>query len=132
MDQAELQDIVSGYLEHCRTSNERFSDAALTVTAMTFMAPPEQQWQMVLEAIRQARNDPDLSHIAAGPIEGLLGRHGEQHIGRMEQQAAADPKFARAMTGVWHYAISDEVWARVQVLQARCPNPMGRPEANEG
>jgi len=124
MEQAELRDIVSSYLEHCRTGDERFSDAAMAVTAISFISPPEQQWQMVLEAVRQARDDNDLGHVAAGPIEGLLGRYGEQYIEPVDQRAAADPKFARAMTGVWKYRMSDEVWSRVQALQARCTDPL--------
>lgn len=96
----------------------------MAITAMTFLSPPEDQWQMILEAIRQARDDDDLGHIAAGPIEGMLGRHGAAWIHRVEHRAAIDPKFARAMTGVWKYMMSDEVWARVRALQARVPRPL--------
>jgi hypothetical protein len=121
---AELRELVAGYLEHCRTGDDRFENAATAITAMTFLSPPDSQWQMVLEAIRQARDDKDLGHIAAGPIEGLLGRHGEAYIDLVERQAASDPKFARAMTGVWRYTMSDTIWARVRDIQSRVLNPL--------
>jgi hypothetical protein len=124
----ELSKLVSGYLAHCRTQEERSTEAALTVTAMTFKSPPEAQWEMVLEAIRQARDDEDLRHVGAGPIEGLLGRHGEACIALVEAQATSDPKFARAMTGVWQYTMTDAVWARVRHLQSRVPNPLASQE----
>jgi hypothetical protein len=74
---------------------------------------------MLLEAVRQARDETDLRPVAAGPIEGLLGRHGPLTIDRVDSQAAVDPKFARAMPGVRRYTMTDEVRARVQALQAR-------------
>ncbi|MGH9842953.1 MAG: DUF6869 domain-containing protein [Blastocatellia bacterium] len=37
----------------------------------------------------------------------------------MGEQAAADRKFARAMLGVWRYMMSDEIWSRVESLQAQ-------------
>jgi hypothetical protein len=120
----ELSRLVAGYLAHCRTLEERFTEAALTVTAMSFKSPPEAQWEMVLEGIRQSRDDDDLEHVAAGPIEGLLGRHGEVCIALVEARAASDSKFARAMTGVRRYTMTDAIWARVRRLQSRVPNPL--------
>lgn len=120
----ELKRVVAEYLEHCRTRDDRFSEAAQSITMMTFVSPPELQWEMILEAVEQSRDDNDLGHVAAGPIEGLLGRHGEAYIGIVERRANSDPKFARAMTGVWKYLMSDEIWSRVQQLQSRVPNPL--------
>jgi hypothetical protein len=54
-------------------------------------------------------SDEKLGHIAAGPVEHLLGKHGEQYIENVEQRAEADPKF--------------EVWARVEALKARYSVP---------
>jgi hypothetical protein len=55
-------------------------------------------------------------------MEHLLGKHGEQYIDEVERRAAADPKFARMLSGVWKYVMSDEVWARVEALKARVPD----------
>jgi hypothetical protein len=47
----------------------------------------------------------------------------------VEEQAAADPKFAKMMSGVLKYKMSDEVWQRVQALKARCAD-LGGPAGN--
>ena len=95
---------------------------------MTFVSAPEDQWQMVQEAIKQALDDTDLGHIAAGPLEGLLGRHGEECIALIEAEAARDQKFARAVTGVWKYMMTEEVWARVETIKSRVPVELWLPE----
>ncbi len=89
------------------------------VVLLSFTAAPELQWRFILLAIALAQTDEELGHIAAGPIEHLLGWHGEQFIARVESEASAAPKFARAMVRVWRYRMSDDIWFRVQALQAR-------------
>jgi hypothetical protein len=73
-----------------------------------------------------ADSDHALGYIAAGPLEHLLGWHGESWIAKIEERAAIDPKFARTLTGVWQYRMSDLLWVRVQALQARVSNPLTR------
>lgn len=53
-----------------------------------------------MAAVKHAESDDDLGHIAAGPIEQLLGWHGDQYIERVESQSKLDEKFVRTMTGV--------------------------------
>ena len=65
-------------------------------------------------------------HIAAGPLEHILGHHGEAYIGVVESEAARDDKFARMLTGAWKYMMSNEVWGRVQAIQARVLDPLKR------
>ena len=98
------------------------ADVGQSVVMMNFTARPEQQWQFILAAIHHA-SDVELGHIAAGPVEHLLGKHGENYIEKVEQRAEADPKFARMLAGVWKYMMTDEVWARVEALKARYPAP---------
>lgn len=95
-----------------------------TVVLMNFMASAEAQWQFILAAVSQAQSDDDLGHIAAGPLEHLLGRHGSEFIGGVEQQAVQDLKFARAMTGVWKYTMTDEIWSRVETVKNSVANPL--------
>jgi hypothetical protein len=97
-----------------------------SVVMMNFTARAELQWRFILRTIALADSDAALDHIAAGPLEHLLGWHGEKFIAEIEQRAAIDPKLARTLTGVWRYKISDSVWARVQSLQSQVPNPLGR------
>jgi hypothetical protein len=90
-----------------------------SVTQMSFTARPQQQWKFILASISHAESEEELGHIAAGPIEHLLGWHGEKYIEKVENQAATNAKFARAMTGVWQYRMSDEIWARVRAIQEK-------------
>jgi hypothetical protein len=103
-------------------SSESQRDAGQSVVMMNFTAKPEHQWQFILAAVAHASDD-ELGHIAAGPIEHLLGKHGERYIEKVEQRAEADPKFARMLAGVWKHLMTDEVWTRVQALKARYAPP---------
>jgi hypothetical protein len=96
------------------------SNVGPSVVMMNFTATPEQQWQFILAAVAHAESDDELKHIAAGPIEHLLGKHGEKYIECVEKQAETDPKFARAISSVWKHLMSDAVWARVTGLKTRC------------
>lgn len=92
-----------------------------SVVLMNFTAKPEQQWQFILAAVAHAAEE-ELSHIAAGPMEHLLSRHGDRFIDEVERRAAADPKFAQMLSGVWKNMMTDEVWARVQALKRPSSN----------
>lgn len=96
-----------------------FSSAGEALVLLTFLAPPDEQWTFILELIAAAADDDDiLSHIAAGPIEGLLARHGPAVIDRVEDFAERSAKFRRILRGVCQHVMSDEIWARV--CAARC------------
>ena len=103
---------------------DKESNFCQAVVLMNFTASAEPQWQFILAAVDQAQSDAELGHIAAGPLEHLLGRHGSEFIGRVEQQAAQDLKFARTMTGVWKYVMADEVWSRVEAVKKSVANPL--------
>lgn len=95
------------------------ADVGQSVVMMNFTAAPEHQWQFLLAAVRQAESDEELSQIAAGPMEHLLGWHGADYIDAVEAQAATDPKFARMLGSVWKYMMNDDIWERVQALKMR-------------
>src|SRR4051812_13357886 len=96
------------------------SDIGQSVVMMNFTATPDQQWQLILAAIAHA-SDEELGHIAAGPAEHLLGKHGEKYIDEVGRRAESDPKFARMLSAVWKCMMSAEVWERVEALKARFP-----------
>lgn len=100
-----------------------------SVVMMNFIAPADQQWEFILAAVAHADSDEELGHIAAGPIEHLLGTHGDEYISFVEREAATDGKFARAMSGVWRHMMDDEVWARVQAIKDRTGGPADSPDA---
>jgi hypothetical protein len=110
----------SAWILQLRGESSSDRDYGQTVVMMNFTATSAQQWQFIQAAMRVA-SDEELGHIAAGPIEHLLGKHGEEYIDAVERMAEADPKFARMLLGVWRHMMSDEVWSRVEALKARCP-----------
>jgi len=103
-----------------RPTGDSDDDVGQSVVMMNFTARPEHQWQFILAAVAHASDD-ELGHIAAGPVEHLMGHHGTAYIVEVERRAESDPKFARMLSGVWKYMMSDEVWARVEALKAKFP-----------
>lgn len=98
--------------------DEEDSKWGLVVTEFRFSSSPELQWKFILLALSLAENDEQIGDIAAGQIEHLLGWHGEKYIDLVEQEAKDNPKFATAVTGVLQYMMGDNIWFRVQELQA--------------
>jgi hypothetical protein len=108
------------WVEQLRSGvHEGERDYGDTVVMMNFTARPEQQWKFLLAAVAHTQTDDELGHIAARPMEHLLGWHGDQFIDDFELHAATNPKFARAMTGMYQYKMSDAIWVRVRAIQER-------------
>lgn len=74
---------------------------------------PDEAWPLALALVHVARGDEDLALVAAGPLEELLSNHGLAIIERMEAEAARDPRFRRALSGVWRSSMKEAVWARL-------------------
>ena len=106
-------------------SGSEEAPVAVEVTLMNFFAAPAQQWEFLEKAVELAENHAQLVAIAAGPFEHLLGHHGDEYIGLVEEKATSDPKFAAMIRDSWRYMMSDEVWARVQAIQARVGSGLG-------
>ena len=75
---------------------------------------PKFAWQLIIDLIERAPSDNSLGFFAAGPLEDLLSDHGELVIARVEQRAADNPKFRRALSRLWRLGMTDGVWQRVQ------------------
>ena len=106
------------WLAELRGDSNGDSSMGQRVVMMNFTATAEHQWSFLNAAIHNARTDDELGHIAAGPIEHLLGKHGDDYIDRVEQMSASNPQFRQMMLGVWRYMMNDDVWDRVQAIQA--------------
>ncbi|HVE59972.1 MAG TPA: hypothetical protein VNB22_24375 [Pyrinomonadaceae bacterium] len=89
------------------------------VVSLNFWSPPGLLWKFILLTVSLAESDGQLGSIAAGEIEHLLGRAGDEFIDLVEQEAKSNSKFARTLTGCCQFQMTDEVWARVQKLQAQ-------------
>jgi hypothetical protein len=108
------------------------SNVGQSVVMMNFTAKPQLQCQFVLAAVAHAQSDDELGHIAAGPMEHLLGWHGKQFIAQVEQRATIDQKFARMVTGVWKYKMADDVWVRLQAIQEKVSDPLDGSDHTSG
>lgn len=82
------------------------------VVPMNFTASPAAQWKFIQAAYRHG-NDTTLGHLAAGPVEHLLGTHGDDYIGIVEQLASDDPLFAQMLNGCYQNRMPDSVWERL-------------------
>jgi hypothetical protein len=118
LSEAEWRDFAEAWLAELREKpSDSKSRVGQAVVSMNFSAASERQWDFILLAVSLAETEEELGHIAAGPIEHLLGWHGKDYIERVEEQAAIDPKFTRTMLGVWQYKMTEEIWSRVQAIQ---------------
>jgi hypothetical protein len=125
LDEAQWASFADSWLAELRSGHDSEDDkVGMSVTWMGFTARPEQQWKFICLATSRATSDEELGHIAAGPVECLLGHHGPQFIDEVERLASIDSQFARMLMGVWTYMIPDDVWAKLQAVQARVPNPL--------
>jgi uncharacterized protein (UPF0335 family) len=116
--------VIEAWFDHVRTGASGLEGAADEVTSWTFVLSAEHQWQLVLEMIRLAPDDQCLSAVAVGPLEGLLGAHGDQFIDRVEALAAENDRLARTLTDVWQHGMSDAVYQRIKAIQAGVKDPL--------
>lgn len=96
-------------------------DLSLKVVEMNFFASAETQWKFLQAAVCGAETDEHLAAIAAGPLEHLLGHHGE-YIAEVERASSADPKFARMTEDAWQNQMSGDVWGRLLAITGRTPD----------
>lgn len=75
---------------------------------------PNRALDIIVKINQRTESDFVLDNLAAGPLETVLGHHGEKVIGRIEELAAEHERFRMLLRGVWKNLMSDGVWARVQ------------------
>lgn len=86
------------------------------VVPMNFTASPDAQWKFIVAAFLSGNERTD-EHLAAGPVEHLLGGYGDQYIESFEKLAADDPRFAKMLKGCNQYRMSDDVWRRLRIAR---------------
>jgi len=78
---------------------------------------PERAWPLIIEMIDRAPSEDCLSFLAASPLENLLSKDGPAFIDRVEQRAAVNAKFRRALGMLKRLGMTDDVWRRVQAAK---------------
>ena len=120
------RNFAEGWLTEIREKNSaEGSDLGTTVVSMNLFAAPELQWEFILLTVSIAETDMELAAIAAGPIQHLLGKFGEQYIDQVEKQAATDPKFFRVLSGIrGERSIDDKILLRIQRMKEQISEPI--------
>ncbi len=77
---------------------------------------PDDCWQIILLILSLDGSTHVLDNLASGPLEGLLKKHGETVIGRLEQEARVNPKLRALLAQLWQNDIPDSIWKRVRAV----------------
>jgi hypothetical protein len=77
---------------------------------------PETAWRVIDLIWRRDQSDFMLAHLAAGPVEDLLVRHGPAFIERVYETARKEPVFRKLLGAVWRNSIAEPVWQRLKEI----------------
>lgn len=77
---------------------------------------PSLSLDLVLSILARDTSDRVLANLAAGPMEDLLGQHGDKIIAAVERVAHDNPSFKRLLGGVWQGEMPDRIWERVRAV----------------
>jgi hypothetical protein len=131
MKKEEVDSLASAYIAHYSQQHIWDKDLVLRkrdnsatewapdkVTDLTLDAP-EELWDIILEILKRDPPTEVIEVLAAGPLEDYLAQLGERVIGKVETQAAENPRFRSLLGGVWRNSMSEGVWKRVQACSDR-------------
>jgi hypothetical protein len=121
MDQPQIEELANRWIEyHLLSEVERIGNHPLFSACVELdelvRKTPEDAWKVILRIQRTEPGDLLLANLAAGPLEDLFVKHGEQFIDRCEELAQNDPMFKKMLGAVWRNAISEEIWDRIKAV----------------
>ena len=64
------------------------------------------------------KTDAILSNLAAGPMEDLLCRHGNEVINQVVKSAKDSQRFKRLLGAVWQNSIPEPIWVQVKAVSS--------------
>ena len=107
------EDLAASWIERCGDIG-KFDDR---VPFLLFAEDqPELCFELILRILpllpHDPKNEPFLC-LSAGPLEEMMGLHGERFIDRVEARAAKDPGFKLLLQNVWRHGMTDAVWERL-------------------
>jgi hypothetical protein len=112
---ADLRALLHDYLFRDLGSEEQqlaFDDAAHLLSHA-----PEDCWRLIQLAAKMDLTTEQIAYFAAGPVEDILGRYGNDFVDRLEVAALGQPIMRRFVAGVWRGRMSDAIWARILDLR---------------
>jgi len=122
MDRQQLETWAVAYIDAYRTVSQSVKDELWWAIEKSMMlvtreCPPEDIWEFILEVLKRSPPPKVIEVLAAGPLEDLLGYAGDQYIDAIEVEARNNPAFRDLLGGVWQNRMSQEVWARVELVR---------------
>jgi len=121
MEEAELNKIVTAWIAAEKgkdgPEDEANSWAFFEVLDWALEGEGEKLWPFILKVYKHDLPENVMAVLAAGPLEDLLAKRGEDYIDRVEELARKDPKFSYLLGGVWRNSMTDEVWERVKAVR---------------
>lgn len=114
----EIAELADAYLRHYRRSRAEAAagrkldaddpDVAAFDRVLDFVLTDDVQalWEVNIELIRKCESIDELSYVAAGPVEDMLVRLGDDETGAVLSRASEDPR--------WNYAIAATYTSRMR------------------
>ena len=75
--------------------------------------PPE-AWLLILELLHNAPDDVVLGSVAAGELEEFVLAHAANFIGRIEEEARGNSRFKSALSYLYIWRLSPELFGRIE------------------
>ena len=85
------------------TNNSSNGEYSQSLLMLNFMGSSEANWKFIQTTINHAISDEELGHLAAGPLEHFISKHGKDYTDQIERVANSNEKFERLLTGVWQH-----------------------------
>lgn len=80
---------------------------------------PKLALEIIIVIFNKTNDEFVLDNLAAGPLENLLVRHGNEIITDIEKYTLAHPKFSDVLAGIWSNGINASVLAKINSLLDR-------------
>ena len=75
---------------------------------------PSEAWLLILELLHNAPDDVVLGSVAAGELEEFVLAHAADFIGRIEEEAHANSKLKSALSYLYVWRLSPELFDRIE------------------
>ena len=87
---------------------------------------PNEALDFIIEVLKLDVSSNAMAVLSAGPLEGLLRKHGARIMERVERRARSDDRLAELLGYVWQQSVSRYVWSRVQSARQRHLRKIGK------
>jgi hypothetical protein len=117
MNEEEINKLANAYIELHKARNIKDDDSNWWAFEKFIQVGTEELsskdcLNTILVILEKKPPDKVMSVLAAGPLEDLIDRCGEEVIDNIERLARQNPKFKNLLGGVWECSTPD-IWSRV-------------------